>query len=130
MAELDVVIALVVVVAIEAGDKRNTRARDGRLETLGLGNDEIGGDAAVGPAANTKFVRIGNAFRNRVIHHRYVIVIILVAPVGVNRGAEFLAIARRTTRIGKQNGIAVGRIELGQMIERSRVLPDSSAMGI
>src|SRR5207249_2251851 len=96
----------------------------------GLGDDEVGGHASVGPAAHTELVGIGNALRNGVIDHSHVVLKILVAPVGKNGFAEFLAVAGRAARIGKKNGVTVGRVELREMVEGSGILADRSAMGI
>src|SRR5205814_9753048 len=55
---------------------------------------------------------------------------ILVATVGKNGFAEFLAIAGRAARIGKKNGVTVGRVELREMVEGSGILADRAAMRI
>src|SRR5205823_813542 len=65
-----------------------------------------------------------------VIHHGDIILVVLVAPVGVNRSAEFLAIAGGAPRIGKKNCIAVRGIKLGQVIKGSGVLPHRAAVWI
>src|SRR5438067_5273868 len=112
MAQLDFVIALIVIVAVETGNQRHSSAGNGGLEALRLRNDEVGRNASVRPAANTEPVRIGNALRNRIIHHGHVILIILVAPIRVNRSTELLPIAGRPARIRKQNRVATRRVKL------------------
>src|SRR5213080_1278228 len=130
MAEFDIVIALVVVVTVEAGDKGNARAGDGGFEALGLSNNEIRRDAAIGPPTHAEPVGVGNALGNGVVHHCHVVLIIPVAPVGIDCGAEFLAVARRAARIREQNRVAVGGIQLSQMVEGGSVLAHRSAVRI
>src|ERR1700676_3660821 len=99
VAEFCLVIALVVVMPVEAGKQRDARARDGTFETCGLGNDEVGRDPAIGPAANTELIGISDALRDSVIHYSHVVLIVLVAPVSVNGCKKFLTVAGRAARI-------------------------------
>src|SRR5690242_18681705 len=96
---------------VEAGNERDARAGNGSFESFGLRDDEIRRDSAVRPAANTQLVGIRNALRNGIVHHGHVILIILVAPIGVNRSAELLAVAGGPARIRKQNGVAARSIK-------------------
>src|SRR5207245_10921063 len=119
-----------VVMPGKAWRRRGAGACDGGFAAAGLGNDEVGGDAAVGRATDSKFVGISNALRDRVVHHSLIVLIVLVSPVGIDRCTEFLPVTGRSPRIGKQDGVAVGGIELGQMIERWSVLTHGAAMGV
>src|SRR5437879_2477435 len=109
---------------------RNPRTGDGGFETRGLRDDKVRGHASVGPATDAEFLGIGDALRDGVVHHSHVVLKILVAPVGKNGFAEFLAVAGRASRIGKKDGVAVGGVELGEVVEGSGVLADRAAVRI
>src|SRR5439155_27326428 len=102
MAEFDIVIALVVVVTVEAGDKGNARAGDGGFEALGLSNNEIRRDAAIGPPTHAEPVGVGNDWGNSEYQDDLAILIFAVAPVGVDCGGQFMAVARRSAVIRDQ----------------------------
>jgi len=72
------------------------------FEAIGLRDDEVRGDAAVGPTAYTEFFRIGNALREGVIHHGHVVLEILVAPIRKNGFTEFLAVAEDPRGFGRR----------------------------
>src|SRR5260370_19303188 len=118
------------VVAV-VGDVENfAGAGDRRLEASGLRDDEICGDAAVGPSANTEFIGIGDALREGVVHHGHIVLVVLVSPIGKNGFAEFLAVAGRAARIGQKYGIAIRSVELREVVERSGILADRAAMRV
>src|SRR5260370_32693345 len=118
------------VVAV-VGDVENfAGAGDRRLEASGLRDDEICGDAAVGPSANTEFIGIGDVLRHGVIDDGHVVLKILVAPIGKNGFAEFLPVAGTAARIGQKYGIAIRSVELREVVERSGILADWAAMRI
>src|SRR6266436_2672903 len=116
--------------AIAAGHQGDARAGDGGFEARGLGNDEVGGHAAVGPAADAELVGIGDALGYGVIDHGHVVLVVLISPIGKNGFAEFLAIAGRAARIGQKNRIAVGGVELREVVKRSGILADGTAVRI
>src|SRR5882762_6182609 len=66
VAEFGEVVFLVLIVAESAGDQGYARTGDGGLEARGLGDDEVGGHAAVGPAADAEPFRIGDALGDSV----------------------------------------------------------------
>src|SRR5205814_10309330 len=90
-AQLGVVVSNVLVMAVAAGHQRNAGARDGSFEARGLGDDEVGGHASVGPAAHTELVGVAKAWSNGVTDHSHNARKILVARVGKNGFAEFAA---------------------------------------
>jgi len=55
---------------------------------------------------------------------------ILIAPIGKNGFAEFLAVAGRAARVGEEDGVAVGGVKLCEMVEGSGVLTDRAAVRI
>src|SRR5215471_1438873 len=89
--------------SVEAGQERDARPGNGGFEARGLGNDEVRGDASIRPAAHTELARIGDALRNGIICHGHVVLIVLVAPSG---------------------------IELSEVIERGAVLTDGPTMRV
>src|SRR5580692_4408207 len=99
--------------AVETGEFGGAGAGNGGFETGGLRDDEIGGDAAVGPATYAEFVGVREALVDGVVHHGHVVLEVFVAPVGVDGFRVVLAVAGRTARVGKEDGIAVGGVELG-----------------
>src|SRR6267378_7263373 len=103
------------VVAVVCDVENFAGAGDGGLEAIGLRDDEVRGDAAVGPTAYTEFFRIGNALREGVIHHGHVVLKVLVAPIGVDRFGVLFAVARGAARAGKKDGVAIGSVKLGEM---------------
>src|SRR5690242_9540828 len=93
VAELSVIVELILIVAIEAGEFGGAGAGNRGFETLRLGDDEVRGDAPVGPAPDAELIGIGNALRYSVVHHGHVVLKILVAPISPDRLAIILAIA-------------------------------------
>jgi hypothetical protein len=65
-----------------------------------------------------------------VIDHGHVVLEVLVTPIGKNGFTELLAVTGRAARIGEKDGVAVGGVELGKMVEGSGILPDRAAMRI
>src|ERR1700722_4341285 len=126
---LGFVVFLILVVAVEAQKFRRAGAGDGGFEARGLRNDEVGGDAAVGPAAYAEFVGVGDALLDGVIDHGHVVLEIFVAPVDEDGFAVVLAITRRAAWIGEEDGVPVGGVERGQVGEFSIVRPDGAAVG-
>jgi len=92
-------------------------------------NDEVGGDAAVGPAADAELIGIGDALREG--HSPPWAMsswLVLVAQSAKMAFAESLAIAGGAARVGKENGRTVGGEKLGEMVEGSGVLPDGATV--
>src|SRR6267378_5609475 len=116
------------VVAVAADEKGATGSRDGGFEAIGLDNDEVRGDATVGPSADAELVRVGDALLDGVIHHGHVVLKVLVAPIGVDGFGVFFAVARGSARIWKEDGVAVGGVELGEMSKLGVVSPDGTAV--
>ena len=114
--------------AKQAREFRRSGAGNCRLESLRLANDEVGGNSSVGPAAHAKFVRIGDPLRDGIIHHRHVVLKILVPPVSPDGFAVVLSIAGRSTWIWKQYYIAVRGEQLRQVIEFRVVGPHRTAV--
>src|SRR6266403_1259117 len=123
MAKLSFIISLVVVVAVATYEKGAAGAGDGGFEAVGLGDDKVRGDAAVGPASHAELARVGNALLDGVIHHGHVVLKVLVAPIGIDGFGVFFAVARGSARIGKEDGVAVGGVELGEMSKFGVVSP-------
>ena len=92
-AKLGEVVLLILIVAVEAGELRRARSRDGSLEAIGLTDDEIRRDAAVRPSSDAEFVRIGNSLCNGVVHHGHVVLVVPVAPIGPDGFAVVLPVA-------------------------------------
>ncbi len=128
VAQFDRVIALILIVAPHAGIIGGARTRDGGFEAGSLGNDEIGGDAAVGPTANAEFVRIGDALSNGVIDERHVVLKVLIAPIRPDGFAVVLTVAGGAARVWKEHDIAVGGEELRKILELRVVRPYRPAM--
>src|SRR5580698_2729988 len=99
--------------AVEAGEFGGTGAGDGGFEAGGLRDDEVGGDATVRPAPYTEFVGISKALLDGVVDHGHVVLEVFVAPVSVDGFAEVLAVAGGTAGVRKEDGVAVGGVELG-----------------
>ena len=110
--------------AVHAGVFRSASAGDGSLESGGLPDDEVRGDATVGPATHAQFFGVGDSLLDGVIDHCHIVLIVLITPICPNGFAEILPVAGRTARIRKQNGIAVGSEELRQMGEFGVIGPD------
>src|SRR5712671_4187656 len=127
-AQLGFVVALILVVAVEAGVESFAGARDGGFEARGLPDDEVGGDASVGPAANAQLVGIGDALRDGVVDHGHIVLVVLIAPIRENRFGVAFASTGRTARVGKQDGVAIGGEQLREMGELGIVGPDGSAV--
>src|SRR5260370_4493683 len=121
---------MILIVAEAAGDQRDARTGDRALKTGGLRDDEVGGHASVGPAADAEFCRISNAWGDGVIDYGHVVLEVFVAPIGKNGFAEFLAVAGRAARVGQKDGVAVGGVELRKMVKGSGVLTDRAAVRI
>src|SRR5690348_742131 len=128
MPKFGLIVALVLVVTIHARKECSSRSRDRRFKAIGLCNYEVGGDAAVGPAADGKLCRIRNALLDGVIHHSHVVLKILVAPVSPNGLGVLLAIARRAARVGKKNHVTVRGIKLRQVVKLRVIGPDWAAV--
>lgn len=64
--------------AVEAHEFGSASAGDCCFEARGLRDDEVGGNAAIGPAADTEMVGIGDALRDGVIDHGHVVLKVLV----------------------------------------------------
>ena len=86
-------IARIQIVAPIGDVQKFTGAGNRGLEPRSLGNNKICGDSAVGPAADSELLRIGNSLRHSVIHHGHVVGEILVTPVRENRFAVVLPVA-------------------------------------
>src|SRR5215470_4352369 len=106
MPEFGFVIALVVVVTVITGEQGTACSGDSGFETVGLSDDEVGGDAAIRPAANGELRRVGDALLDGVIDHGYIVLKILVAPIRPDGLGVFLAVARRAARVRKQDNVA------------------------
>ena len=115
--------------AVEADEFGGARAGNGGFEAGGLRDDEVGGDASVGPAADAELVGVGDSLLNGVIDHGHVVLEVLVAPIGEDGFAEVLAVTGGTARIGKEDGVALGGVKLGKMGEFSVVGPLRAAVG-
>src|SRR5713101_4442999 len=81
-AELSLIVLLILVVAVHAGEQSRSSARGGGFEPRGLGDDEISGDASIRPAADAELIRVSDALRDGVIRDGHVVLKILVAPIG------------------------------------------------
>src|ERR1700687_3962771 len=103
IAEFGDVVEHVLVVSPEAGKFRAARAGDGGLEAVGLADDEIGGDAAVGPAAATEPVRVGETLRDGVIDDAHIVLKILVAPIREDGLCVIQAVAGGAPRVGEEH---------------------------
>src|SRR2546429_9737134 len=77
VAEFGFIIALVLVVAIKAREEGAACARNGGFEAVGLRNDEIGRDTAIGPATDGKFCRVRNSLLDGVVPHGHVVLEVL-----------------------------------------------------
>src|SRR5262249_20117944 len=95
----------------------------------GLADDEVGGDAAVGPAAYAEFFGVGNSLLDGVVHHSDVVLVVLVAPVGPDGFAEVLTVAGGTAGIGEKHGVAVCGEELSEVGEFGVIGPDGPTVG-
>src|SRR6476661_5970909 len=100
------------IVAVIRRVKDFARTSNRSFEARGLRDDEVSGDSAIGPAADTELVWISNTLFQRVIHHRHVVLVVLVAPIGKDGLAEFLTVTGRAPGIGQEHGVAIGGEEL------------------
>src|SRR4029077_10085988 len=116
------------VMAVHAGEEGAACAGDGGFEASGLRDDEVGGDAAVGPAADGELIWVGNALLDRIVNHGYVVLIVLVAPIGPNGFGVVLPAAGGAAGIREEDGVAVGGEKLLQVVELGVVGPDRSAV--
>src|SRR5260370_7628549 len=115
---------MILIVAEAAGDQRDARTGDRALKTGGLRDDEVGGHASVGPAADAEFFRISNALGDGVIDHGHVVLEVFLTPIAKNGFPEFLAVPASAGRVGEEDGVAVGGVKLCEMVEGSGVLND------
>src|SRR6266436_1251544 len=128
MAEFHLVVPLVFVVAVEAGEEGASCAGDSGFEAGSLGDDEVRGNAAVGPAADGELVRVGDALSDGVVHHSHIVLKVLVAPISPDGLGVVLAVAGGAARVREEHGVAVCCQKLGQVIEFGVISPDGTAM--
>src|SRR5713226_7234498 len=128
MAEFHFVVPLVFVVTVEAGEEGASCAGDSGLKPSGLSNDEVRGDAAVGPAADGELVRVGDALSDGLVDHGHIVLKVLVAPISPDGLGVVLAVAGGAARVREEHGVAVRGEELGQVIEFRVISPDRTAV--
>src|SRR5713226_2808994 len=128
-AELSLIVLLILVVAVHAGEQSRSSARGGGFEPRGLGDDEISGDASIRPAADAELIRVSDALRDGVIRDGHVVLKILVAPIGEDGLAEFLAVAGGAARIGEEDNVAVCGEKLDLMVKLGVIRPNGTAVG-
>src|SRR5467141_3684442 len=116
------------VVAVAADEKGATGSRNGSFEAIGLDNDEVRGDATVGPSADAELIRVGDALLDGVIHHGHVVLKVLVAPIGVDGFGVFLAVAGGAAGVRKEDGVAVGGVELREISKLGVIGPHGTAV--
>jgi len=109
------------VVAVVCDVENFAGAGDGGFEAMSR-DDEVRGDAAVGPTAYTEFFRIGMPWREGVSHHGHVVLEILL-PQSAKMAHRILAVAGKTRAIRKKDGVAVGGEKFRFAIEGSGVWP-------
>ena len=93
-----------------------------------LGDDGIGEDAAVAPAAHAEAVGIGQPDGDHVIHGGLEIQHLFVAPVGGDRDLVFFAAARAAAVIHIHHHVAVGGEQLALEIEGVGILSVGTAV--
>ena len=126
--QLGLPLTLVVVVAVVGDVEHFARSGDGALEAVGLGDDVVGEDAAVRPAAHAQAVGVGPALFDGVVDARHHVLEVGVAPVRPQRRREVLSVTRRAARVGAHDHVAVGREELRLELEGVAVLRDGAPM--
>ena len=107
-AQLGFVVADVLVGAVAGQHVGNAGTAHGGLEALVAGNNLVGQDAPVAPAAHAQPLGVGHALRHGVVYHGQHVVGVLVAPIGINGLAVGQAPARAAARIGRHHGKTVG----------------------
>jgi len=90
------------VVPVHAGVVGFASAGDSGFEAVGLRNDEVGGDPAVGPAADGELVWISDTLRDSVVDDGHVVLIVLVAPIGVDGFGEIFSVSRGPAGLGRR----------------------------
>ena len=115
--------------AVEAGEFGGAGPGDGGFEAGGLRDDEVGGDAAVGPAADAKFAGIGDSLLDGVVNHGHVVLEVFVAPLGEDGFGVVLAVAGGAAGVAERGRRSRWRRELGEVGELGVVSPDRAAVG-
>ncbi len=101
---------------------------DRALETICLGDDVVGQDAAIGPATNAEALRVGVTLGYRVIHCGHDVFEVLDAPFCKNRCRKVLPITARATRIRYDHDITIRGEELGIPVKRKIILRDRASV--
>src|SRR6185369_7659036 len=83
--QLRLVIQNVLIMSVQGIELRRPRSRDRSLESRRLRDNEVGRNPSVRPPAYPKLVRVDQSLGDRVIHHRYVVLKIFVAPIRKDR---------------------------------------------
>ena len=106
-ANLIVVLNDVLIGAVESDGECSPGPAGGGFEPIVRGNDVIGKNAAVAPAAHTQAIGISDTHGNHVVHAGEQVLHFVIAPVGKDRARKFLAPARAAPIVHRQYCIAV-----------------------